>query len=101
MKDIVLIDTNIIVRLVTADDPDKAKRSAKFFKKIESGEIDALIVAPVLCEAVWVLTGKVYKRNRLEIADYLSYLLSLKGVKNEDKSIIQRSLIIFKSSGSN
>lgn len=60
------IDTNILVRLITEDDPKQVARAKKLLShknKLYVFEDAAMM------EVVFVLAGAVYRRNRKQIAD--------------------------------
>ena len=50
-----IIDTNIIVRLIVKDDPKLLEESVEFFKKVEKGSATAEISILVIDETIWVL----------------------------------------------
>lgn len=72
----ITLDTNILVRAATEDEPRQAEIAARMLR-------DAEIIAvptPCLCEFVWVL-GRTYKLDRRFIANALRRLLDSPTVK--------------------
>ena len=66
------IDANVLVRHLTGDIPDQAKRARAFLARIESGEITATLLETSLAEVVWVLSSKrLYKLPPARIRDRL------------------------------
>ncbi|PIS22165.1 hypothetical protein COT50_03490 [candidate division WWE3 bacterium CG08_land_8_20_14_0_20_41_10] len=75
----VVIDSNIILRFIIRDDPEKYAKSEKFFKQIVKKEKTALISILVIQEVVWILE-KYYKMKRAEIVDNILYIILLENV---------------------
>ena len=75
-----LVDTNVILRYLLADDPVQSPRAAAFFKKVEAsaGEVD--LEDGVLAEAIWVLEHG-FGTERSLIAGLLIQLVLLAGVQ--------------------
>lgn len=80
------IDTNIIVRLLTNDDPAQARRAAAL---IESDDI--FIAKTVLLETEWVLRS-AYSLDRSAIHRSLQALLGLPQVALEDAESVWSAL---------
>ncbi len=57
-----IVDTNVLVRYLVADDPEQSAASVRI---LEGGD-DIVIPIVVLCEAVWILQ-RAYKYKREEI----------------------------------
>jgi predicted nucleic-acid-binding protein len=72
------IDTNLVVRFLTADDPELAKVARKV---IEAG--DVFVGTTVVLETVWVLRAG-YQFNAAQIASALQGLGGLPGVTMEE-----------------
>ncbi len=63
------IDTNVLVRYLVQDDPEQARRAARFVINECSSEDPGFINRIVLCEMVWVLeTAYGYARGNLALA---------------------------------
>ncbi len=52
------LDTNVIIRYITQDDPDQSKIATAFIERYCTVDNPGYINQIVLCEIVWVLTGK-------------------------------------------
>ncbi len=61
------IDTNILVRAITDDDPIQSPAAKELFVRIGNGEIDAMISMTVIFETVFVLESN-YRLDRQAIA---------------------------------
>ena len=86
-----LVDTNLIVRLLTGDPPDIATRVQRAFEHAAAGR-HALIVVPVVAaEAAYVLTS-FYDLPRADVADGLRRVFGLAGVRVRKSAVIGRTL---------
>ena len=75
------VDTNVLVRLVTRDDPRQVAVAEKF---VERG---AWVSHVVLAEATWVLTS-VYDRGPAEIATAVEMLLNHQHLTVQDPDAV-------------
>jgi predicted nucleic-acid-binding protein len=79
------VDTNVVVRLLVADDPAQFNKAKAIFAKE-----DIIITASVILECEWVLRY-AYRFTPLEIADAFQSLFGLSNVK------LQEPLVIFEA----
>ena len=87
------LDTNIFLRHLTKDDPDKALRCTRLFGEIEAGEMLAWTSDLVVAEVVFVLSSKGpngYNYTRDEIRTSLVDLLALPGLQLPSKRFFPR-----------
>ncbi len=84
------VDTNVLVRLITRDDPRQAASADAI---IEGGAWISLVA---LTEAVWVL-GAVYDRSAAELAIALEMLLSHRDLVIQDPDDVSAALDLFRS----
>lgn len=92
----VVIDTNILVRYLTNDDPSKAKAVDSFLNKALKGEFKILIPSIVIAELVWVLES-FYEIKANEIAELIEAVVNTPGVEVTDKSIIIFALKLYRA----
>jgi predicted nucleic-acid-binding protein len=85
------LDTNVLVRLLVADDPDQAERAAAHIATHCSTDDPGWINRVVLCELVWVL-DRGYGYERDEIADALEKLVAANQIRVEDPSAVWAGL---------
>jgi len=83
--DEVVVDSNIILRFIIADDPDRYAKSEKFFNQIIKHEKKALVSILVVQEVVWILE-KYYKMKRPDIVRNLLYVVLLENVEILDST---------------
>jgi len=89
-----LLDTNIIVRYLVADDPALHLKAKEVFDKIRNGGARAVILESVIAECIYVLT-KIYKVPRERAANSLIDILHYKGIANNDQQELIRALSLF------
>ena len=82
----VAADTNVVVRLLTGDEP---RQTAKVRRLFETETI--FLAKTVLLESQWVLR-RLYRLDRLAIAEALEALLSLPNVRCEDEPLLRQTL---------
>jgi predicted nucleic-acid-binding protein len=75
------LDTNILVRLLVADDPEQTARAQRFVEARCTSESPGFINSIVLAECVWALL-RVYKFSRAQIAAAIEALLA-----GDDRSV--------------
>jgi predicted nucleic-acid-binding protein len=80
------IDTNIVVRLLTADDPEQAIAAKRI---VEAGDI--FLGVTVLLEAEWVLRAG-YGFDATQIASALRGLAGLPGMSVEEPTLLATAL---------
>jgi predicted nucleic acid-binding protein len=90
-----IIDANIILRFLLADEEKQFLKAKAFIQKLEYGEDEALLTEIVFAEVVWVL-HKVYDIPRKEISEQFSKLLYYSGIKTIiSKEVFIESLRIY------
>ncbi len=91
------LDTNVLVRYLTQDDPAQFARAAAFIDAASEREEQFLINAPVLCELVWVL-ATVYEYSREEIGQALEQIFTTAQFEIERLDEARQALGDFRSS---
>lgn len=85
----IALDTNVIVRLVTADDPGQLKAARAIF---ESG--DLWVCKTVFLETEWVLRYS-YELSPPAIREVFRRLLGYPRLQVEDRSAVLRALTLY------
>ncbi|MHB8765733.1 MAG: PIN domain-containing protein [Deferrisomatales bacterium] len=80
-----VLDTNVILRYLLADQPEQFERAKAFLDRVKVGDEEAYVSEGVLVECVYVLL-KVYGVPRGEVADSLSAVLGYRGIVNGDRT---------------
>jgi predicted nucleic-acid-binding protein len=92
------IDTNVLVRYLTQDDPKQARTvDALIASTVEQGSkvrVDDI----VLCELAWVLRN-AYRFDRATIASTLDKVLSTSLFVFEDREVLRKALDDFRETG--
>ena len=83
----VVIDTNLLVRYLTLDDPEKADAVESLLNKAGSGELYILIPSIVIAELVWVLES-FYKMEPVTISELVESVLNTPGLEVDEKESI-------------
>jgi len=83
------VDTNVLVRLITGDDPDQAAIAERF---VSAGAFVSLLV---LAETVWVLST-VYEREAGPLANTIDMLLKHKDLTLQDPDVITAALLHYR-----
>ena len=95
MKSIVA-DANVILRYLLADNDNFFEKSKNLFDKALNGEVEIFIKEIVIAEVVYVLE-RVYKVQREKISETLENLISIKGIKAENRDYLLKAFKIYKS----
>lgn len=69
------LDTNVLVRYLTQDDPVQSAQANAFIARELSAAAPGIVGHIVLCEVGWVLT-RAYGYTRAQVADALGALLT-------------------------
>ena len=84
------VDTNVLVRLLTRDDPRQAASADAF---VENGAWVSLLA---LAEATWVLTA-VYERSAADLSTAVEMLLNHQQLMLQDSEVVAAALELFRS----
>lgn len=92
------LDTNVILRYLTGDDPQKQAATSLLFDRIQRGELEVTIPLLVIDEASYVLaSNRNYGLPWDEVADLLSALIRTPGIRVDNKELVLESLGIVKA----
>ena len=83
------LDTNILVRYVTADDLEQWQLAAGLIEA--EGQL-CFLSNIVLCELVWVLRGQPYQFTRPQIAEVLEAMLATPVMEFENRGAVYQAL---------
>ncbi|HEX7064738.1 MAG TPA: PIN domain-containing protein [Bacillales bacterium] len=87
MKQKFLIDTNIIIRIITKDPKNMWHQTEELIQKVENEEIIFYIPSMVVAESYWVLKS-IYGMSQSEIYQGLSSFFQSEGIQMEEPWII-------------
>ena len=92
----IILDTNIILRFITADDKVKQEKVALLFEKIKEGKDTAFIHDVIFAEIVFVLVSKkLYNLSKNKIQALLLPIVNLTNIKFHNKKSVKRALDLF------
>lgn len=92
----IILDTNVIIRLLTADDEIKQEQATRLFEKIKEGKVNAFINDVIFAEIVFVLVSKkLYGLSKRKIQALLLPIVNLTNIKFNSKKKIKRALELF------
>jgi predicted nucleic-acid-binding protein len=84
------IDTNVLVRYLTQDDPAQAKKANEIVASASARGERLRVDVVVLCELVWVLMA-AYDFNRSAVADTLEQMLGTSLLHFDDKESVRQA----------
>jgi predicted nucleic-acid-binding protein len=83
---VIAVDTNVVVRLLTADDPRQTEQARLLFDN------ETIFLAKtVLLEAAWVLR-RLYRLMPLPVVEVFNGLIDLPNVRCEDEAAVREAL---------
>jgi len=90
------LDTNVIIREITRDDPALSARAHAFLQEVASGAREVLLTEGVIVECVQVLSAKaLYNVPRAELARDLGVVIRLRGARMTNKPRYLRALELY------
>ncbi len=90
----IFVDTNVFLRFLTRDDPEKARRCRALFERAEQGRAEVLIDVLVLAELAWTLRS-YYGRPRQEIAATLGQILDMRSIRIPNKASMREAVALY------
>ena len=91
------IDTNVLVRYITRDDPEQYRAAKSFLESSCTQEKPGCVNVVVLCELAWVLTS-VYDATEEELTGTLDQLLRTRQLQIERRDQVRLALEQYKRS---
>lgn len=91
------IDSNVLLRAITGDDPAQQKKAARFLRDKCTITDPGFINLIVLDEVVWTL-DRGYHYDRSRIADVIEALLTTSGLAVERPEDVARALSLYRRS---
>ena len=92
----IALDTNVLVRYLTQDDPVQAPVATRLIESRCSADSPGWVSSTVLCELVWVLGG-AYRYEREAIVSILEHMLRSADLQIEHEDIAWAALHAFRS----
>jgi len=89
------IDTNVLVRYLTRDDPEQYQAAKRFLESNCTREEPGYVNVIVLCELAWVLTS-LYDATDEELADIIDQFLRTHQLQIERRDQVRAALEQYK-----
>lgn len=87
-----LVDANVVLRFVTGTPPHQAEAAARLFAQGQHGDVDLVLMPPVVAEVVYVLEG-VYDYGSERVQAELIELFDTECFRVGDEDAIRRALL--------
>jgi predicted nucleic-acid-binding protein len=84
------LDTNVVVRYLTQDDPKQAAIATRLMEKTLSSDEPGFISLVVLAEVIWVLVS-LYSVDKAGVAEVVSGLLTTEQLRVESAELVWRA----------
>lgn len=94
-KQIYLLDTNVILRLILKDNQDQYKKIMELLEQAESGYINLECSFVSIFETAFVLLGKTYEISKNDTVKILNTVLNIRLIDFEKKESILKALEIY------
>ncbi len=91
------IDTNVLVRLLVADDPDQTRRARKLIDRAMAEDEPVLVSLLVIIETEWVLRSR-YTLNKAQVHAVFRRLLQTRELTFEDEPALEEALFHWEDS---
>ncbi len=90
------VDTDILIRLLTGDDPIKQESAAALFEQVESGALRLAAPDTVIADSVFVLSSpRLYHLPRPRVRELLAPLVRLPGFEIDNRRVVLAALDLF------
>lgn len=91
------IDTNVVVRLLIADDAEQTRRARRLIQDAVNRDEPVLISLPVLIETEWVLRSR-YGLDRAAVIGAFRAALETRELSFEDEPAVEEALMQWQDS---
>lgn len=92
------IDTDVIIRFLTGDDPEKQAAASALFEQVEQGLLTIQAPDTVIADAVYVLSSpRLYHITRGDILEMLATLVRLPQFQVQNRWSVLQALNLYAS----
>lgn len=92
-----LVDTNVLLRLLTEDDAGQTPAAKLFFESVVAGKAKAYLTVATLLELVWTLES-YFQVPRRQVAEKLDLVLNTPNLAVENQVLVERCVEYYRSS---
>lgn len=90
------VDTDVVIRLITGDDPPKQQASRRLFKAVEDQQLELTAPLTMIADCLYVLVSpRLYNLDRAEATAILTTLVNLPYFKIDEKPTVLDAMSIF------
>ena len=90
------VDTDVLIRFLTGDDPQKQAQAAALFQAIEDGQLIVEAPVTVIADAIYVLSSnRLYNLARPDVQALLTPIVRLRGFQVTHRRTVLRALELF------
>jgi len=90
------LDTNVLVRYLTQDDPAKTRTSAAVIRRLELGDEEMMTSEMIIGEVAYFLSARAhYGLTPAEIRDRVAPVIQSRGLRLEHKDVLLRALDLY------
>jgi len=92
----IALDTNILVRYITQDDPVQSADATRVIESRCSPDFPGWVSLVVLCELVWVL-ARAYRYEKALILDVIDRLLSVADLRVDQDDVARAAVMAWRT----
>ena len=89
------LDTNLVIRYLTRDDPQKAEAVRQLLQRVKAGQEQVRTTEAIIAEVCYVLVSRAYNLSHEEIRERLVPIITLRGLKLAHKRTYLRALDLY------
>ncbi len=90
------IDSDVIVRVITGDDPVKRAAGERLLATVQTGDVEIALAASTVSEVIFVLTSRgTYAMDRETAKQALLRIVHLAGMRVENRATVLRALDLY------
>lgn len=90
------IDTNVLLRYLTQDDPVQSRKATEIIERRFTEEAPGFVSLVSILEIVWVL-GSLFKRTRGEIADHIEMILAADTLEVQNEQEVYQAVVALRN----
>ena len=91
------LDTNVLLRYLTGDDPAQSERAEAVFAEAERTGDRLFLATVALCEVVWMLRSRPFRADRGQITEVVERLLKTAVFEIQDRTLVRRALADYRT----
>ena len=90
------IDADVLIRVMTGDDPIKQEAGIRLLARVERGELELALAASTIAEVIFVVTSPaLYRFDRKSAEVGMLRVVQLAGMRVENRATVLRALDLY------